>query len=382
MLDCQYVFAPWEKVDGVWTPPSGAIGLLDFAKSEDYSSEQRVGFFAIDPNYTSDGVLLAKGDCREIHANERIRNIFKEFTGFRPSGAFLSDLLFDALTAGSDPVGGDRVRSLMPNNNRELEVWFANRKICKRKLKGDLSKGHGNRIRDILRQEIKEVIDDGESNFFARNKWRKVWGARLLQFPDVDPNTLIPDCLRHELPLQPETTYTDDFSGTLSNWAASSPDVSWSISSGSLIATGTDVGIIRYLSALSSSDNWTDMDASAVGPACRCNNSNSDCYCVRIAGGFGVLSIIASGVSSTLTFGSIGTNRTGVKAIGSTITLRATDADTAFVVTNTTVSTGVYCGSSLLLASGSGDNWTATDGIGSGPALPVLFHHYRQQGIC
>ena len=188
-----YALAPFDWVaasggqPGYHAPPSGSTCVLDLRSNTQAATQGQsagYGFFAFTGTPPASAVNLGSGDCREIVADNSIRNRLRSSLGLsgQPAGSTLIECVQDCLGSLSDPTGAGGPKPLMPDANGLLEIHLGGHS---RVWSGQLDyadllsanpKGHANRIRDVIRADLDTAEAIGGAPLL-----RKALGAVLLK---------------------------------------------------------------------------------------------------------------------------------------------------------------------------------------------------------
>lgn len=290
-----YYLGSWVFRDGAFRPPVGAVGCLDFAPltvQSSPASDRPVGLFvttaAILP---SEYTLLGTGDCRELKADTRMQDAFRSLVGYRAKGETLADLIYDALTDGSDPDGSSGPKPLMPGvdgwcdvylggHSRILGAKFEWGKPCSR------GRSHWAKVQQLLRKEFERLFDDAQAGKLKDSEHhRRVLDAYCDKYKVDDWNEFVPAKLQKDVPgrLKHETTITENFDGSdgdtignLLTWTEVSGDFDRVSNKATLTTNDGTERDARAESDLSSDDHYAQavVDNSnsgerAMGPCCR-----------------------------------------------------------------------------------------------------------------
>lgn len=212
-----------------------------------------------------DYLLLGSGRADQVQLTARQRDALTVH-GYRPRGATLRDAVFDMLTAGSDPVGEDRPRPLLPANRRSLALQLGQRHTRRFDLFRD---AHGDRVRAVLRHEFGRVFDAAPAQ--DKTVPRKLLGYWCDRFHLSKTKTdqwrqLIPLRLRRDVPgpLPHETSISDDFNRAdesldAGSWSEVLND--WDVDTNVAKLTAAFVlGTARHTTALSGDDHDAQTD--------------------------------------------------------------------------------------------------------------------------
>ncbi len=407
----------WSDSEQAHVPPLGAGAVLDLrpeAEQAKASQSSGWGLFAWpDQVYDEQGQLVANmnampldaislgyGDCREIQPNTATRDELRTRLGLsaQPAGATLIDCVSDVLGSLADPTGVSGPKPLLPTREGLLEIHLAYQSRVRAEafngaaLFANTATGRNNRIREVLRTDLETAYASGGAELLAKvlGGWCDRWGIsysqaakwrNLIRGPMLA--RLLDEGKGKFSPKKPRTSYSDDFSGTLSAWTTVAG--SWLITSGALVCGTSGVQTIRYESDVSSSDHWVTLTQLSAGSAStrpfgavRFSSAANTCYTGNgTSGGFTLAKIIAgtpTTLSTTVSGTAIDTCET--RAAGSTISItRVSGADTS--LTDTAITGNLRGGVGESYAAGAAtpvDAWSIDDGItaGGGPSLLLL----------
>lgn len=211
-----YYLGPYEWVDNTWTPPVGTTGSIDLRNLTDMGTPvvpNGAAFFAT-PNTLGTGYdLLGQGDLRDINATNAMKSAWDSLLGYRPKGIKLVDLLYDHLTAGSDPTGVDRARPLMPVRNK-LTIHLHGPSPVKSTEFRFGNSPNRDKVISVLQEdyrEIRRLVQDGKLPVDHHRRVLDFWGK---QYGIKNPQLIfIPNNLPIETPLPHSTTLSEDFDG-------------------------------------------------------------------------------------------------------------------------------------------------------------------------
>lgn len=410
------LLSPWlwydDAVFGYWGPPSGCRAAIDLASLGQIEAAipgqpRGWGIFDCDeiPRDLVDlgGVALASDDIRDARPDGKMLDAWQSLLGYRPNGETFADLVWDQLTAGSDPQNADRSGVLMPTTARRLELLFGGSvlrrdrfdfgqhphtaqvtAVIKRQLEqARIDALDGKLISPVTRQPDGEyhrrILDSILEKYAGRNESLK---AELL--PLVKPDSW----LANEGALPHATTITDDFNRANSSGLGSSGEGwSWTAVVGRLdisgnqaiFGTGTNP-TSRAESDLSSADHYAQWTRTAsvlstnyVMPSCRYAGAATTYYCAAIRPSTpaiykrvtGTFTLIIAGVSTSGAAGDV----IQIRANGSTISQRLNGAEDV-AHTDTVITGGTRTGVDISQATKTGDDFSAADlvaGSGVGP---------------
>lgn len=166
------VLGPWLWYDesgfGYHGPPPECRAAIDLTPviqlSDAHPGVQRgVGLFLVDRAPSDSGYAILGGeDLRDARPDRRITDAWESLTGYRPAGDTLADLVWDHLTAGSDPSGIDQPSPLVPEVDRRLRLVFGGETLRTERFDWGLHP-HTSRLGDLLRRELQSCRDAAHS---------------------------------------------------------------------------------------------------------------------------------------------------------------------------------------------------------------------------
>ena len=156
----RYYFGKWQIKNGIYMPPDGMLGGMDFRSLPDQSNlnQDGYGLFYGNSVLDSDYDLLGIGDIRDIRSTGRIKGVFASLLGYRPNGDNLHNMVFDILTAGSHPDGQAGVRSLVPGHTNLLLTLAGHGVLYKEKFTKNHS--HFIKVRDVMRESYRLMFNN------------------------------------------------------------------------------------------------------------------------------------------------------------------------------------------------------------------------------
>lgn len=296
MANLRYYLGPWVwHSDRYWSPPAGTVGLVDLRNLADQAlagqfGDRPYGFFAVNQALGSEYDLLGQGDLREIAVVSAQQDAWESLLGYRPQGATLVDLLFDQLTAGSDPAGGS-VPPLMPTTKGVLSLYLGGHSLVKSERYQHGRHPHMGKVQDVLRRNFRRIHAANQEHS------RRVLDYWLDKYrcDKGDWQRFVPEDLRGEIPgpLPHQTTITDDFNrADQSGLGSSSEGWSWTATIGGYnivsneaenVAMTGNLAFARAESDLSSEDHYAQVDVTTVaqnrqGVAARFSDSADTAY--------------------------------------------------------------------------------------------------------
>lgn len=330
-----YALVPykWETNGGFphWRLPDNILSSIDLRKMEDiinplsngyavcvYSGEKPENSIALEDNF--------------IFNKDAWNSIF----GFRPEGDTVPDLIFSHLLDGADNNFANACRPLRSINLNELEInlfaGFIRLSTYYEKLQQMV----------LSRFDLDKVFDDVEAGILPDGTHRKLLSSEASRL-GIDWRTLRSKNKRwkNETPLNPETSYTDDFfSGSeidLSNYNSYSVVPNIATTTVSVLLTGGGIvkmrplttgyyGFIsgKYASPLSSANmevigyGKAENRIDYFGPACRINSGGTQGY-VACSYGETIYIYKYTGIFSYIGYIAGTATNLAIKAMGSTI---------------------------------------------------------------
>jgi hypothetical protein len=375
-----YYLGPWRwdaaAPEPGYAPPLGTVGCLDLATPAVQSmvnpAGRPVGFFAVNGIITDSAyAFLGSGDCREIVATPIMRGVFQSLTGYRPGGDHLVDLLWDLLTAGGDPDGGDCCLPLLPGalgRRPWLELHLGGHGCLRAEPFKWGVHPHRPKVQRLLRKHFEELHAAAQvGQLRDAQHHRRVLDFWCERYDVDDWREFVAPKLWAHVPgrLKHDTTITESFnkadSGTLG------PDLTWTELNGNIDivsnkAQSTTLG--SFVAARADSDlSGTDQYAQAVVNAseetataqvgCLCRKTSGatstfywadgefDTNLVRLLKRVSGTNTTLGTSSKTLTAGTPGTVK--VEAVGSAIKAYWNSSQEVSV-TDTSITTGTRCG--------------------------------------
>ena len=246
-----------------WEGPTGTA-LLDTRPILDQS---RVGGAEMDCLFVApfrlddrDYELIGEGPPTHIRTTGKHRKALQFSRGKLPQGDTLAQMLASVFTDCADPDGIDGPKPLMPSHGR-LKLT-AGVELHSERFRYD-RRGRSELIKTMIQRQIRDAakqVDDGELD---PRKLKKILGYELRKYglTKDDWQEFVPPSLRKRIDRadEPETTVTDDFSGTLAAWGNATG--TWSIVGGAAAKTnlGNSSQSIVHQTALSGSDHYSQF---------------------------------------------------------------------------------------------------------------------------
>lgn len=255
MPDKHYYLGPWrwvtEEGGEGFAPPEGVVGLVDLASLPQQSvggSDRPLGFFATADaiSLPSEYTLLGTGDLRELPSSGKMADACESLAGYRPQGDTLLAFLWDLLTAGTDPLGDDRCKPLIPTHRSVLELHLGGHSLVQAETFRWGVHPHTNRVQAVLQADFARLhkeFHDAADAIRGRNPDRaKRYEDQPLKVLDAlcekyrldkrDPDLwrqLIPANLREHVegPKPHETVIADTFNRADGALGSSSEGWSW-----------------------------------------------------------------------------------------------------------------------------------------------------------
>ena len=262
------------------TQQGGSPGLGIFATTEAIS----------DSNYD----LIGYGNWHDVKPNQRTKDAIPARKNYKVKGDDLIGCLFDLLTDGADPDGGDFAKPLVPTVSGRLEL-HCGKSFYDRFTYG--KHGHSSKIKQMLRKEFGELFVEAKAGKLKDvEHHRRVLDYWCEKYGVDDWREFVPQQLQKDVPgrLKHETTITDNFTrADASTLGSSAEGWSWStmtgVGAGKIISNeaGLNTGVdarSRADSDLSSSDNygqavikvWGSSDSAE--PIARCSSAAATFY--------------------------------------------------------------------------------------------------------
>lgn len=387
-----------------WQPPVGATAAVDLrplsAQGTPGPAASGAAFFATSGTLGAPYVLLGQNNNpAAITATAGMRSAWQTATGYSPSGANLQAMLWDQLTAGSDPAGMTGPKPLMPTMSGMLEMSVGPSVRAEEFRLGV----HVNsaKVEAVHQADYRKIVEDAAAQRVPSDlpgKLLDFW-AEKYRLNKADRNSwerLVPTDLRSTAVLVPhQTTLNETFNTADSDTVG--PTYTWTEVSGDADIVSNEVSYITQNSSLlqttraeadvSSTDMYgelnvtnvgTGVNAAHIGPAVRFQPAattfyttfpyqlDDKQYCRKVVAT--VQTDLATAVAITLSIPEV----YKVQANGSTIKCYQAGVQ-RFSVTDTTITSGTRGGIQGYRGSGHtapvGDDWKLEDiavGWGSG----------------
>lgn len=300
-----------------WRPPAGCLGTIDLSSAARTAGEKpdspRWGALFVCRDVPADirdteGVVLCEGDLRAWRPDTAQLAVIGKRMGYTPRGDTGPAVVWDLLTSGADPAGLDRPFPLVPDARRRMRIYLGSSVLRRRYRWSDK---YTVTLCDLWRRQLAESRRAALAGEYRNARGqvdhtyhRQIADALVEKHAGPDPKAKrelfarikprewsFGECL-----LPHETSYTDNFNrsdgGVGSNW--SQVYVGWVISSNRIVNTAVSApfpGVIGYVSALSSADQYSQIDvidgpgaASDTGPLFRGNAAHSTAYLFALDG--------------------------------------------------------------------------------------------------
>lgn len=279
----------WQAAFPAWMPPAGAVAAVDLRPLPAQAQQggaPGIGVFVAAGSLSSDYTLI--GDHPTARATGAARSAWESLTGYRPAGARLIDLLWDHLTAGSDPDGGTAPKPLLPG--RQGRGHWSDLHLGGRHRSEPFAWGEDaaatERVRAMLQRDFRRHFNNAQAGRLKDSQhhrrvldfWCEEYGvAAWREFVPADLRSQVPGRLKHQ------TTITDAFTrADQTGLGASSEGWSWTITNGAInlvsnqaVSAINQLNIGRAETDLSSADHY----AQALGVV-QPGNRGTAC-CVR-----------------------------------------------------------------------------------------------------
>lgn len=293
----RYVLTPYSwNPTGVgtsycWELPKSCVGAIDLRPIPAQSARDGTpsGFAFVASLQPTNGIAVVTS----LHMSEEIttsamQDAWQSGTGYRPNGATLTDLLWDQLTAGSDPTGESGPKPLVPDTEGLLRLYIGGHSLVKQERFRWGHHPHTEKLRQLIRLGFERTWEQSQSirsNSIRNNELRhcrKVLGSHCQKYGISDWKEFVPQRLHSHIegPLQPETTITESFNQTDSTTVG--PDLSW---------TEYAIDIVNYDTFRTVSNQLNGHSAAVLEQTCRANTnlSGADHYAQISVTGIGTL---------------------------------------------------------------------------------------------
>ena len=207
----------WDATEHAWTPPPGCLGAVDLRTVPQMGQAggmPGMGVFAAPGTLSGDYALL--GEHPTARTGGAARDAWESLTGYRPAGARPIDLLWDALTAGSDPDGGGAPKPLLPS--RQGRGHWADLRLAGRHRSEPFAWGEDaaatERVRDALQRDFRAHFAAAQTGRFRDPQHhRRVLDFWCEEYGVTNWQEFVPADLRADVRgrLKHATTLTDDF---------------------------------------------------------------------------------------------------------------------------------------------------------------------------
>lgn len=376
----RWYLGPWEKRADehgaeAWCGPDGSAVAFDLRKPVEANTAGLGLFFA--PSAPSEFVDFGFDWSRPLKPKDRQK------IDRRCKGPDLLGCLIEMVTELSDPEGATGLKPLMNHKRDRSQIRFGK---LSHAIEVRRSGRHFDRQREVTLRDLDELVDLEQAGRVPAGKSEQVLGYELRQrgIRDTDWKDFVgrKRSKRWRGPRKPETIISDDFDGSdespLIGWTLLGGSSAYSTSSNLMLSGGANEWkTCMYDTPLSGSNNEAQLDSSAVspqglagGPACRGSNVVATAYGAYVtnASVHVLYKYIAATPTALATGGTGGYGHTfRVVASGSTISVYY-DGGLTLSATDTSISSGLYCGHAGFSANRKWDNFTAQD-LGGGGGL-------------
>jgi hypothetical protein len=280
----RYWLGPWTWSEDVWQPPAGCRGLIDLrplpAQARAGGTPLGVGLFALDeaadpgPAHVSFGIDpgVPLTVFQRLAWEQRVLG-----AGRTLAASNLREALWESLTNQADPTGQDRPMPLVPNTRRRAwELRLAGQLWKARAF--DSAAPEAPALQTLLQNTYRRLREDTLGGIHPADYHRKVLGGWVRKYA-LSYRWFQPADVPDEPPLDPETTYTDDFDtadsdtlGNLLTWTETGGDFDNVSNQARGMADGAEV---RAEHDLSGDDHYAQ--ALAV------SGSALNCVCARFS---------------------------------------------------------------------------------------------------
>lgn len=429
-----------ELGEDVWMLPNNTLGSVDLR-----GSNGGFAFVTTEVDIESVDNISFGTDLNAIMTTPQITT-WENMVGINITGGpfTLLDLLWNTLTIWSDPTGVNNAKPITPTHLRRMELHLGGHSLIRKRRWMGVDDPVYLNVRNLYREDYRKIRqhglneidivngitlaelqqgfsndDDRENKYidaarrlisnrgftpaeaksfiidYIKDQHRKYLGAmrdKLL----VNYQDLIPDDLPQKTPIDPTTTYTDDFTRASLGAGWTSVYRTWSIVSGEIFdpggSSGTENASARYESDLSSDDHYSQIDFTYeqnsfayMGPTARFSSSASTYYfaMIRSQGSLRQIQKVISGSATGLysDAGGGGVPQTvKLQCNGSTISAYD-DGVLISSLTDTSITGNLRCG---LVGhpnvQSRGDNFVAED-LAASTNIPAIMDYYRRMRI-
>lgn len=334
-----------------WRLPASAVGGVDLrtlAAMSAAGGAPQGHAFATCLQGVGGTALATSYHMSETPATAGMRSAWQAVTGYNPAGATLTDLLWDQLTAGSDPSGAAGPKPLVPGVDNVLRLYVGGHSLVKAESFRWGHHPHTNRLRDLLRRQFDEQWEAADEA--GRSHARRCLDYTCIKYRVSDWREFVPQRLHGHVPgrLPHATTITESFNKADSDVLG--PDLTWTelagdidvVSNRAQSVTVNSAVFARADSDLSSDDHYAQavMGASADSDAyggvfCRApGTATQTWYTNDSAWGENLSRLVKKVAGADTTLGSVprtftaGTTYTlKVQADGSTVAIYVNDVE-------------------------------------------------------
>jgi len=396
------LLGPWLWYDesgfGYHGPPPECRAAIDLTPAIQLSEARPgvprgTGLFLVD-RAPLDGEyeILSGEDLRDARPDQRTRDAWQALTGYRPGGDTLADLVWDHLTAGSDPAGIDQPSPLVPESDGRLRLVFGGEAVRDERF-GWGRHPHTSRLRDLVKRELqscREAAHAGElidcRGTIDNERHRRVADALCAKYA-VDLEQIRPfRWPDDESRLPHETTAADSFDRSNGAMGSSSEGWSWNGLSGTMQISSNratvTAAVARYRAEvdLTSSDNEAGVTVTTrsgnLEIIARYQAAADTCYRCLVSSGqvriFKTIGGTQTQVGSTVSTPWPATPFSiGMRCNGSTLDALVNGVSLNNVASDTSITSGTRCGLGGSAATGQTyDDWLASDLV----AGSILIH--------
>lgn len=406
-----YYFGPWQFRDGAnWMPPE-SVAAVDLSPL----TGGTFGVFRCDAEVADSAykrISSAQGGepITAIPMGPSRRAFLETTLGLSdaiPAGGSLADAIVNILTANSDPDGISGPKPLQATRRGQFELAFGEAvPVVSARMPSEIWRvPWWAKYQALMRRsyrEVRELAQSLETDYKRRlhRRWLEVQRRKYRLTRELAKQLFIPDDLPQEDPEEPATTITDDFnradqsglgtSGEGWTWSAGG-GATWSIASNLGAVTGSAFpGIAQANSDLSSADHYCEATVAHTGTQQDLMvGARKSGFSTGYGGAYYRLASSARFWKFTPSASNFGVVSAGAHASrllrlevdGSTQTLYI-EGVSATTGTDTAISSGLRCGLwAWAGATGTFEDFLASDLGGGGIGIPVVMHHRRRQGV-